>query len=441
MPQPATDQQWKDKYRELLRDFEAKEREWAALEKSLRAAAGRLTLAGMGQSRSLDDALDAVSEALRGNGSPSEIDAGVSTVVRQLQLHEATTRHIVQLPDLPTLFGGLIRSIGRIPGFDDAANALAQRLAEVTPDGWAAFLDSVAHEVAAVVQALRKQRAELEDFLEQVTRQLALLEGFTSWQVTIAKNRRDESAGLERTVESQMGGLQHDVEQTGDLALIKGKVQARLAAVADALHEFRVNEERRDAENEKRAAELSQEVLLLKVRTSELTDLCAAQESRLMVDSLTGAYSRYAYEQRLAEEHQRWQRHRQPLSYTIFDIDRFKLINDRLGHEAGDRLLRAVAELLSRNKRAEDFLARLGGEEFVLLLPMTPLEAAVGVANKLREAVEFAMFQHKGKRERVTISGGVTEFHEGDVPSVVYDRADRALYRAKEEGRNRCVAD
>lgn len=441
MGDAAAEQQWKDRYRELLRDFEQRERDWTALEKALRAAAGKLTMAAMGQSRALDDALASVADALRGKGSPSEIDAGVSSVVRQLHIHETTNYNLVQPPDLPTLLGGLIRSIGRMPGFAEAATALTGRLGGVAPNGWAAFLESVAHEIATVVQTLRKQRAELEEFLEQVTRQLALLEGFTTWQVTAAKSRRDESAGLERAVETQMGGLKADVDATGDLALIKGRVQSRLDAVAVALHDFRVSEERRDAENEKRAAELSQEVLRLKVRTSELTDICAAQENRLLIDSLTGVHSRYAYEERLAEEHQRWQRHGQPLSYTIFDIDRFKLINDQFGHEAGDRLLRAVAELLSRHKRTEDFLARVGGEEFVLLLPMTGLDAALAVANKLRESIESATFMHKGKREPITISSGVTEFRPGDSPSSVYDRADQALYRAKEEGRNRCVAD
>jgi len=159
-----------------------------------------------------------------------------------------------------------------------------------------------------------------------------------------------------------------------------------------------------------------------------------------MVDSLTGVHSRYAYERRLEEEFQRWQRHSQPLSFSIWDIDLFKRVNDSFGHEAGDRLLRGVADLFDHNKRAEDFLARIGGEEFVLLLPMTPLEAARGVAEKLRVAVENAAFRHHGEPVAVTISCGLTEFRAGDTPTAVYERADRALYEAKAQGRNRCMA-
>src|SRR6185503_7175829 len=114
-------------------------------------------------------------------------------------------------------------------------------------------------------------------------------------------------------------------------------------------------------------------------------------------------------------------------------------INDQLGHDAGDRLLRAVAELMTRNKREPDFLARLGGEEFVLLLPSTSLAEGLIAAEKLRKTIEAATFQHKGQREKVTISCGLTEFRTGDTPDAVYDRADRALYAAKQQGRNRCV--
>ena len=159
-----------------------------------------------------------------------------------------------------------------------------------------------------------------------------------------------------------------------------------------------------------------------------------------MTDSLTGAHSRYAYESRIAEEFHRWQRHSQPLAFSIWDIDLFKRINDSYGHEAGDRLLRGVAELLARNKRGEDFLARIGGEEFVLLLPMTTLEAATSVAEKLRLVVETTAFRHHGEPVQVTVSAGLTEFREGDTPQSVFERADRALYAAKAEGRNRCAS-
>jgi diguanylate cyclase len=241
-------------------------------------------------------------------------------------------------------------------------------------------------------------------------------------------------------MQAEMHGLHQEVESSPDLVSLKVKVQVRLDNVAEQLLEFRRREEHRHAEDEERTQELRKEVLQLKGRTDELIEVCADQESRLMIDSLTGAHSRYAYERRLAEEFQRWQRHSQPLAFSMWDIDFFKRVNDTCGHEAGDKLLHAVADLMDRHKRTEDFLARVGGEEFVLLLPMTSLDAATVVTDKLRRAIEKAAFRHHGEPVQVTISCGLTEFRSGDTPTSVYERADRALYQAKEQGRNRCVA-
>ncbi len=287
---------------------------------------------------------------------------------------------------------------------------------------------------------LEAQRHELEDFLEQVTQQLAEFEEWTRWQAGAAQSRRDDTEGLELTVQAEMVDLRREVVSSPDLAYLKTKVQSRLDNVAQQLREFRRKEDKRHAEDERRASELKNEVAKLRGRTDELVKLCTEQESRLMVDSLTGVHSRYAYERRLDEEFQRWQRHAQPLAFSIWDIDLFKRVNDSYGHDAGDRLLRGVADLFGRHKRAEDFLARIGGEEFVLLLPMTSLEAAKGVAEKLRTAVETAAFRHHGAPVAVTISCGLTEFRTGDTPAAVYERADRALYEAKAQGRNRCNA-
>jgi diguanylate cyclase len=437
MAEPAAD--WKTRYRDLVRDFEAKEREWTELETALRAAASRVAVAAMGQSEELDAALGPLVDSLRTKGALPQLDTSSTSLVRALKVHEATAQKHV-LPDLAKLIAGLVRALGRVPGFASAEAALAERIAAgVGPDGWSSLLDDIARDVARVVDSLRTQRNELQDFLDQVTRQLALLEAWASWNNDAAQSRREETDDLEHSVEIEMAQLLRDVDESPDIGAIKSKVQARLDSVTRQLEVFRQSEERRSAESEQRSAALKQEVERLKTRTTELSEIVAAQEKRLMLDPLTATHSRYAYEHRIKEEHQRWQRHRHPLTYSIWDLDGFKRINDQLGHEAGDRLLRAVAEIMSRNKRELDFLARLGGEEFVLLLPATSLGDGLKAAEKIRVAIEAATFQHKGAREKVTISCGVTEFREGDTPEVVYERADRALYEAKQQGRNRCV--
>jgi diguanylate cyclase len=458
MPQVATDQQWKTKYRELVEELEDKERAWSKLEAALRAAAGKLAVAALGQSPELDAAIDHVMAVLRTDATTLSLDSSMTGLMRALKAETAVERKsappgvapsgVIIVPtasavtdEIVSLLRAFVRRLAEMPPLVETSRVLARRLEIGVPDGgWEPFLRSVADAVGEVVEALEAQRHELEQFLEQVTQQLAELENWTRWQTGVAQSRRDDTFNLEHTVQAELVTLEQEVVLSPDLEYLKTKVKSRLDTVASQLLEFRHNEERRQAEDEQRATELRKEVAKLKGKTDDLIKVCAEQEARLMIDSLTGAHSRYAYDRRLEEEFQRWQRHSQPLSFAVWDIDLFKRVNDSFGHEAGDRLLRGVADLLGRNKRAEDFLARLGGEEFVLLLPMTPLEAAVVVAEKLRAAIETTAFRHHGEPVSVTISAGLTEFRAGDTPLTVYERADRAMYQAKEQGRNRCVA-
>jgi len=123
----------------------------------------------------------------------------------------------------------------------------------------------------------------------------------------------------------------------------------------------------------------------------------------------------------------------------LWDIDKFKSINDTYGHDAGDRLLRRIGRIINKHKRAEDFIARIGGEEFALLLPATDADSALVIADRLREAIADTPFHYRGSPETVTISCGITEFRDGDTPLSIYQRADKALYEAKNSGRNLCI--
>ena len=474
----AAEAQWKDKYRELVRDYETKEREWSALEHALRAAAGKLAFAAMGQNAALDKAVESVLGALRSDLSSTNLDATMSGLVRALQLPKAEESPAAAKPaaatkpatttkpaaatssapappapvippsatatasvDIEPLLRGLVAALARTPALAEVAGKLERKLdAGVASADWAPYLRSVADSVATVISGLQAQRSELEEFLEQVTRQLGEFEDWSTWQEGEARSRQADTIGLEHTVTAEMHGLHKEVEDSRDLSALKVKVQSRLDTVANQLLAFRDSEGRRLAESERRTVELKREVTKLKGRTTELIRLCADQESRLMLDSLTGVHSRYAYEQRLEEEYQRWQRHAQPLTFSIWDVDLFKRINDTCGHDAGDRLLRGIADILGHHKRVEDFLARIGGEEFVLLLPMTALEAAKTVTEKIRAGVEHTEFRHHGQHVPVTISCGLTEFRASDTPTVVYERADAALYQAKLQGRNRCIS-
>jgi diguanylate cyclase (GGDEF)-like protein len=155
-------------------------------------------------------------------------------------------------------------------------------------------------------------------------------------------------------------------------------------------------------------------------------------------DGLTGMFNRRHFEERLSEEFYRSRRYGAPLALVMFDIDHFKRVNDVHGHLAGDEVLRVLAGRVSAAVRMSDILGRYGGEEFGVILPQTDLAGARVVAGKLRELVCSQPVDYKDARLDVTVSCGVAEaVAEYSTYEDVIRIADAALYRAKQEGRNR----
>lgn len=180
-------------------------------------------------------------------------------------------------------------------------------------------------------------------------------------------------------------------------------------------------------------------ILLLWVLASRVEELAVARTtarlfaSQAGIDTLTGMPNRRYLDEQLDRDVARADRHREPLSVLLVDIDRFKAVNDLHGHQAGDRALRELASRLSNTVRGSDLAGRWGGEEFLVIAPNTGHDAALELAERCRTAIADTLVEDIGK---VTASFGVATFTEHDNAHSLVHRADIALYAAKDGGRD-----
>jgi two-component system, cell cycle response regulator len=181
------------------------------------------------------------------------------------------------------------------------------------------------------------------------------------------------------------------------------------------------------------------------LRIKTLQDQVAAKNVQLaemaITDALTGLFNRRHLDERLDEMFEHSLRLHEPLSVVMFDIDHFKRVNDTFGHQVGDVVLAQFAQLLKHAARDIDRIGRYGGEEFMVLLPGTVLDAGVTFARRARQEVETHQFEYEGGALKCTISAGVAAFPHPKVQTrqQLVKSADDALYVAKTTGRNRVI--
>lgn len=183
---------------------------------------------------------------------------------------------------------------------------------------------------------------------------------------------------------------------------------------------------------QKRADEYETKVRVLETQLVQVSELVCE-------DALTSALNRRGLGDAFLKESARSERGGEPLCVAVLDLDNFKNLNDRLGHQAGDDALVHLVEVVREVIRPTDVLGRYGGEEFVILLPDTTLEAAQAATMRVQRALTRRFFLHNNERVLITFSAGVAQFQSGDPWERVIERADRALYEAKRAGKNRVV--
>lgn len=181
--------------------------------------------------------------------------------------------------------------------------------------------------------------------------------------------------------------------------------------------------------------------LELRERNAELEGLLKKTEHMAMTDALTGVYNRRRFHDVLRREWATARRYGHPLTVALIDIDRFKAVNDANGHGRGDEVLQKVADVLSSSVREVDVCARTGGDEFALLLPHTPAEKAMVVAERVRSRLAVVVKSLEGEARNVTLSIGLAATDDKSLkdPDQLVEAADRALFEAKKQGRNRAL--
>ncbi|MCY1284977.1 diguanylate cyclase (GGDEF) domain protein [compost metagenome] len=323
-----------------------------------------------------------------------------------------------------------------LPAFHQPqGEALRQRLAgglnwyELVP-----VLDDLAVLVLAVTDGGQR---EFAGYLKQLNERLAAFLGSLSATHEGYAESLESARQIDHELREQVSDLQQSVQEAADLDSLKRTLESRLEGLLGRMIDYRRQRDSREQEVKERLHTLVERVAVMEQEANGFRERLEQQRQKSLVDPLTGLPNRAAWGERLELEVARRQRYGGELLLAVLDVDHFKRINDGFGHLAGDKVLKLIAGELARRLRKTDFIARFGGEEFVLLLPGTPLDGGRQLLDSLRQAIEACPFHFKGERLTITLSAGLAAFVVDDAPAAVFERADQALYRAKAAGRNR----
>jgi diguanylate cyclase len=278
---------------------------------------------------------------------------------------------------------------------------------------------------------------EFEAYLKQLNERL---ESFQSnLQAASAGHADSHSAAreMDTQIREQVDGLQSSMQGAADLDDLKHVLENHLEGLLGTLDQHQKQRDEREHEVAVRLHGLAERVAHMEQEALGYREHLEEQRQKALIDPLTGLPNRAAWSERLDQEISQWQQHGNTLLLAMLDLDHFKRINDNYGHLAGDKVLKIIASVLRKRLRGTDFIARFGGEEFVLLMPATVPAVGAKLLENLRASIEACPFHFKGEPVTITLSMGLTAFRPGEHSDAVLKRADQALYRAKHAGRNR----
>ncbi|UTA47763.1 diguanylate cyclase [Simiduia sp. 21SJ11W-1] len=290
--------------------------------------------------------------------------------------------------------------------------------------------------MALIVNAKQDYQQYLLHLLEQINQMITMAGAAVDAANAVAEGEEQLLIDLD----AEVGAFDQALQSMSDMAELKRTIETRvqtLAAVVSRHRKARAAEDGPLAKIKDMEATIAALKKDAEARNAELE----AAHKKASTDNLTGLPNRDAYNQRLHHEIERFRRYQRDLTMVVCDIDHFKKFNDDYSHQVGDRVLKVVSNAIQKQLRDVDFMARYGGEEFVVLFPETTAEDGLKKMDRIRTAVAGTKFKFKDQQLSITFSAGLAQVRAGETGSQLFARADQALYKAKDRGRNCCVID
>lgn len=449
---------WRTKYYDSLDRLEEQQLQFRAMEGVLKRLVGRLCMAALGLAPPLDEQLQKLQSIIRRQTTAEELEkltpaltdaigaldhplppsAPVAAPVTQGSAPSSDL--IVNDERLRSILAAVLVELRRDLELVEQADALDERLSTaLTNEQLPEVLTSLTDLVGKRIQHIERAKGEIEGLLGHMVGKLDEIGQFVAEQHQNQAQSQASSETLNTQLVGEIQAMGESVETAKDLQLIRHQVRSRLDAIDKHLQDFRQREATFAAAISARSEQMRSRIVELEAEAKRLQSQLHDEQRASTLDVLTGIPNRQAYDKRVDEELHRLRRFKQATCLAVWDVDHFKRINDTYGHRAGDRVLRVVADCFASRVRSTDFIARYGGEEFVMILPGTQLEDASRFSERIRAAIAEIGFHFRGSPVSITVSSGVTALLPDDTAGGAFDRADRALYRAKQEGRNRCV--
>ncbi|MCP1728617.1 diguanylate cyclase (GGDEF)-like protein [Natronospira proteinivora] len=325
----------------------------------------------------------------------------------------------------------------RLPDeFADTADALVRQADEVFSDpkrltGWLAELTGVIRHFRT---QLEQERKGLHHFLEKTLSRLAELDGHFDAEDEERRRAAEKAHGLDQQLDSELSRLRHSLSDGQDMSQLQQQITRHVDSLGKGIRLRRQLDDDRERAMERRLREMRERVADLEKESDQLRDSLRTASRRSVLDPLTRLPNRRAWNERVAYEWARQQRRSRPLSLIICALDDISLINDRLGPEAGDVAIADFAEKLAASTQPGDFVARLEGVEFALLLPDVDSDDALEAARLLSERLTGGDFVYEDIPFSLSGVFGLAEFGEQDSPEAVVRRARQVLHEARLEG-------